>query len=91
VQLAGLIGLPGSGSYNGVTLATLPVIYRPQGDKFLSVVSMGQSSVYGDNSGSGGLPRINIKTTGVVQLGGLPAGVNSSVVYIDGTQYPLDF
>lgn len=92
VLLGGQIQLATSGSYNGVTIATMPPIYRPIGTKYIACATLSLSSVFGSNSGSPGLPRIVVEdTTGVVRLGGFPASANGDLAYIDGCSYPLDF
>jgi len=91
VALAGQIQLPSTGSYNNVTIATVPANYRPQGDKFMACACTSLSSIYGQNSGSPGLPRVHVATNGAIQVSGFPAGVNNDLFYIDGLSYPLDF
>jgi hypothetical protein len=92
VMLAGLITLASSGSYNGITIATMPTIYKPIGDKYLPMVSRTQSASFGDNAGSPGLPRVTISSVdGTVKLGGFPASANGDFAYFDGCMYPLDF
>ena len=92
VSLAGLVQLNTSGGYNGVVIATLPTIYSPLGDKRMPIVCTAQSSVYGQNIGTGaGLPYVWVNTSGQVQLGGLPGSINSQIVYLDGARYALDF
>jgi len=91
VIFGGLIQLATSGSYNNVTIATMPPIYRPQGDKFIPIVSMSQSPDYGNSSTSPGIPRMHIGTDGTVKLEGFPGAINGGVCYIDGASYPLDF
>lgn len=91
VALAGAIQLATSGSYNNVVIATLPANYRPIGNKYMNVVCTALSSAYGNNSGSPGLPYINVNTDGTVLLGGFPGAINGALAYIDGCQYPLDF
>jgi len=92
VELAGQIVLPSTGSYNGVTLATLPPIYQPMGLKSLPMVSHAQSAAYGNNSGAPGAPPyVEVDVTGTVKLRALPASINAQTVNIDGVRYPLDF
>jgi hypothetical protein len=91
VALAGQIVLASSGSYNGITIATLPVLYRPIGTKNISMVSLSLSSTYGNNAGSPGLPYVKADTNGAITLNGLPSAINGATVNIDGARYPLDF
>lgn len=91
VELAGQIVLASSGSYNGITIATVPAIYRPMGDKNIPFTSLAQSASYGNNATSPGLPFVKAATTGAISLNGLPSAINAMVVNIDGVRYPLDF
>lgn len=90
VGLAGLLTLPAAGAYNSVVLFTLPAAYRPPGAKRMPVASFGQSAAYGNNAASIGLPRVFIDTAGNVSLAGLPVGINSAQVCIDGVRFPVD-
>jgi hypothetical protein len=90
VGLAGLVTLPAAGAYNGVVLFTLPAAYRPGGIKRLPIAALPQSSAYGNNAASIGLPRVFIDTTGNVSLAGLPVSVNSGQVCVDGCRFPID-
>jgi hypothetical protein len=91
VGLAGLVTLPAAGAYNGVTLFTLPAGYQPTGGaKRIPIAALAQSSAYGNNATSPGLPRVFINTNGDVSFAGIPASVNSSQVCVDGVRFPLD-
>lgn len=91
VGLAGTVTLPGSGSYNNVTLFNLPSGYIPPGTKNVAMAGFAQSSAYGNNASSGGLPRVVITSGGAVSFAGIPASVNSSQVCVDGVRFPVDF
>ena len=92
VALGGTVTLPGSGSYNGITLFNLPSGYIPPGTKNVPIAAFATSSAYGNNGSSGGLPRVVIASgSGAVSFAGIPASVNSSQVCVDGVRFPLDF
>jgi|HubBroStandDraft_1064217.scaffolds.fasta_scaffold233627_2 hypothetical protein len=90
VGFAGTIILPSSGSYNGVTFTTLPAGYIPAGTKLRPIVCTAQSSAYGNNSSSPGLPYVQITSGGVVSFGGLPASINGKEICVDGVRFPID-
>ena len=83
--LAGTITLPSTGSYNNVTLFTLPAAYRPGGTKNVPISAFNFTATTISST-----PRLSIDPTGVVQLHSIPAGANSQGVSIDGIRYPVD-
>jgi len=90
VGFAGVIGLPVSGTYNGVTICTLPAGYHPIGTKTIAISCDAQSSLYGNNPTFPGTPRVQIATNGAVSFLGLPGSINGSFVNLDGVRFPID-
>lgn len=87
--LGGAISLP-SGSVNGVNICNLPKVYVPQTGKAIPIVCAANSTIYGQ-SPAGGLPYIWIDPGGTIQVGGIPAGITGTWLFIDGTRYSLDY
>lgn len=84
VQLAGVVTLPGSGSYNSINFTTLPSGYRPISLKRLPASISAVGTYNGD-------PHVFIDTSGNMQIVGYPSAQNGQTFWLDGMRFPLDF
>lgn len=86
VWIAGAIQTPGSGSYNSITFCTLPAAYAPAQSVSWPVVPLGTGSP--STNAAPGVPRGFTQPGGALQVAGIQAAQNSSLIRIGGF-YPL--
>jgi hypothetical protein len=85
VEIGGASNLASSGSYNNITMFTLPPIYRPVVPQRLAVMCL-TTATYGSN---GNPPHMIVYDTGVVVLWAFPSAINGGAFYTNGS-YSLD-
>jgi len=86
VVFQGSFQLASSGSYNNITLFTLPVIYRPLYPVRIPVVTDAPAT-YGNN---GSPPHLLVYDDGHTVLWGFPSAINSQVVFVSAARFALD-
>lgn len=85
VDIFGAVQTPASGSYNGITWATLPVGYRPAKFTSFPVAQIGGTMATDTNTGS---PRLYTDSSGVLQFFGISPSINSSTIRFSG-RFPV--